>query len=77
MNYSKEDEFARELAEALDDPDGIDEFRKMIRLYSEENLRKQLLKVLSLPLTKVRNKAALFTFLVKRSSRNRNDTSRY
>jgi hypothetical protein len=67
MNLPEEKErLAIEIAHALDDMDSIQSHRIMVSRYSEEYLRKKLLKVLSVPTSQIRkSRGALYTSLVQ------------
>ena len=62
MDIAKQNKLALEIANALDDMDGLQSFRRMTERYSEEHLREKLLKTLSVH--GINNKAAYFTTLV-------------
>lgn len=67
MDIAKQNKLALEIANALDDMDGLQSFRKMTERYSEEYLRERLLKTLSIQ--GINNKAAYFTTLVTGNAR--------
>jgi len=62
---TKEERFAREIADALNDPDAIPLYTTYAEKYTEAHLRRILQRVLSIPQDQIRKtRGALFTFLV-------------
>ena len=68
MNLTEQQErLAIEIAHALDDMDSIQWHRQMVVTYSEEYLRKKLLKVLSIPQKQVQTtRGAIYNSLVQK-----------
>ena len=65
MKYLRDEEFALELAEALNDTDSLQFYRRCVEQYSEEFLRRTLERVLSIPQHKIRkSRGALFNSLL-------------
>jgi len=66
MNYFKNEQLAQEIAQALDDMDSLAFHRKMVRLHSEEFLRRQLARALAIPAHKVEHsRARLYNSFVR------------
>ena len=68
MNLTeKQERLAIEIAHALDDMDSIQWHRQMVTTYSEEYLRKKLLKVLAIPQNQVlTTRGAIYNSLVQK-----------
>lgn len=63
---TQQQKLAREIAEALDDMDALMLHEKFVRKYSEEYLRRILMRVLSMPDDSIRkSRGALYTSLVQ------------
>lgn len=68
MALSKEEKLAREIADALNDPDSIALFTGYAEKYAEAHLRRILQRVLSIPQEQIRKtRGALFTYLVNQN----------
>jgi hypothetical protein len=75
MNLTeKQERLAVEIAHALDDMDSLQSHRKFVATYSEEYLRKNLTKALSMPESQIRkSRGALYTSLVQGYGKNTRD----
>ena len=66
MNTQQQYDFAREMAEALNDTDALSLYISFVQKYKEEFLREILAKVLAMPSHKIRKtRGALFNYLVQ------------
>ena len=62
---TKEERLAREIADALNDPDAVALYTAYAEKYTEAHLRRVLQRVLSVPQDQIRKtRGALFTFLI-------------
>ena len=66
LNVTNSDEaLASELAEKLEDPNGLSVYRKIAKGYDESYIRSILSQVLEVPLDRIRTtRGALFTWLI-------------
>ncbi len=65
---SKEEKFAREIADALNDPDALTLYISFAEKYTEAHLRRLLQRVLSIPQDQIRKtRGALFTYLINQN----------
>ncbi len=76
MSQTKEDKLALEIAQALNDLDALACYQSFTKKYTEEFLKKVLMRVLSIPDDKIRRtRGALFTYLVSQNaSANKNNS---
>jgi len=67
---SQQDRLATELAERLDDPNGLRFYRKITRIYAEPYIRQILHQALAFDERLIRkSRGALFTWLLHRTAR--------
>lgn len=65
MNYNRTEQLAQEIAEELNDKEALPLYQSYAKRFPEEELRKLLVRVLSIPQEKIkRTRGALFTYLV-------------
>ncbi|MCW3120977.1 MAG: hypothetical protein JWQ38_469 [Flavipsychrobacter sp.] len=65
---SKEERLAREIADALNDPDALPLYISFAEKYTEAHLRRLLQRVLSIPQDQIRKtRGALFTYLINQN----------
>lgn len=78
MYYHKAQQLAHEIAEALNDLEALPLYESYAKRFPEEDLRKLLVRVLSIPQDKIkRTRGALFTYLVGQYAERENRRSWY
>lgn len=76
--YYKAEQLAHEIAEALNDRESYSLFLSFAKRHPEEELRKLLIRTLSIPADKIkRTRGALFTYLVSQYAERENRRSWY
>lgn len=78
MYNHKAEQFAHEIAEALQDREALPLYLSYTKRFPEEELRKLLIRTLSIPAEKIkRTRGALFTYLVSQYAERENRRSWY
>ena len=78
MYYTRAEQLAHDIAEALEDREAEPLYLTFAKQIPEEQLRKLLRKVLSIPEEKIRRtRGALFTYLVKQYAERENRSPGY